>query len=113
LEAERAPGRHPQVAQAQLFINEVEVVVQSFALGSFDKGLARSLIMPRLVGFTLFHSRQDVHQPWMVAAALYDLVDAVFLAEAFAFGDEFDFQIVCLSCSLSRSNFVGILHLQT
>jgi hypothetical protein len=32
LQAERAPGRDPQVAQAQFLIDEVEIIVQTFAV---------------------------------------------------------------------------------
>src|SRR5690606_24055389 len=76
--------------------NEVEVIVQGLLLGPLHVGIARLLIVPGLIGFTRLHGGENVRQAWMSAAAVDDLLDAVFLAEAFAFPDEFDAQAVFL-----------------
>src|SRR6202030_3762551 len=50
LQTERAPGRHAQIDQAQLGVDEVEVVMQAFASIRPQEGAMRVLVMPGLVG---------------------------------------------------------------
>src|SRR6266446_5667752 len=49
LQAERCPCRHPQIDQAKLGIDEIEIVVEALAAVRPHEGLVRLLVMPRLV----------------------------------------------------------------
>src|SRR6266478_4795540 len=68
LEAERTPRRHAQIDQAQLGVDEVEVVVQAFAGIRPQEAAMRLFVVPRLVGVAGFHRRDDMDQAGMVAA---------------------------------------------
>jgi hypothetical protein len=49
LQTARQPGGHPHVTQAQLLVDEVEIVVQALAIVRQQIGLTRLLVVPRLV----------------------------------------------------------------
>ncbi len=68
LEAEWTPCRHAQIDQAQLGVDEVEVIMQTFAGIRPQKGAMRLFVVPGLVGVAGFHRRDDMDQPGMVAA---------------------------------------------
>lgn len=91
LQAEGGPRRHAQVAQAELRIEKVEVVVQALALGGLEHGPARQLVVPGPERGAGFHGREDVHQAGMISALSQDRLDAGFLAEVLAL-DEVDGQ---------------------
>jgi hypothetical protein len=101
LQPEGAPGRHPEVAEAKLFINEVEVVVQALAGGRFEEGLVGPLVVPRLVALTGLHGGQDVNEPRVVTAALKHLLDQCFLAECLALAHVLDLDAGLLGNLLS------------
>ena len=81
LQPARQPGRHPHVAQPQVFVNEIEVVVQALAVVWKQVRLASVLVVPRLVGRARLHRRQDAYQPWLFAPLGQDLLDTIFLAD--------------------------------
>ncbi len=89
LEAERAPGWHPQIDQAQLGVDEVEVIMQAFAAIRPQVGAMGLLVVPGLVAVTGFHRRDDMHQAGMVAAHGKHLGDDVLLADV-VLGNVFD-----------------------
>src|SRR5258706_12291082 len=60
LEAERTPGRHAQIDQAQLGVHEVEVVMEAFAGIRPQEGAVRLLVVPGLVAVAGFHRRDDM-----------------------------------------------------
>jgi hypothetical protein len=68
LQTERAPGRHAQIDQAQLGVDEVEILMQAFASIRPQEGAMRVLVMPGLVGVAGFHRRDDMHQARTVTA---------------------------------------------
>jgi hypothetical protein len=92
LQAKRCPGRHPHVAQAELRVDEVEVVVQALAADRLEEGLAARLVVPGTVGGAGLHGGEDVHQPWVIAALGEDLLDPVLLAKRPELTDELDLQ---------------------
>ena len=92
LQAKRRPGRHPHVAQAELRVDEVEVVVQALAADRLEEGLAARLVVPGAIGGTGLHGREDVHQTGMIAALGEDLLDPILLAERLELADELDLQ---------------------
>lgn len=96
LKAEGAPRGHTQITQAKLLVDEVEIIVQTFASDRFQKGFVSSLVMPRLVCGARFHGRENVNQSGMIAAFFDDISDTVFLAEVLL-ANEFYFE-ASLSC---------------
>ena len=89
LQSAGQPGRHPDVAKPQFFIHEIKVVVQTFALIGFQKGLAALLVVPRLKCRTRFHGSKDPYQSGMLATFGQHLFDSVFLAKV-PFANKFD-----------------------
>jgi hypothetical protein len=63
LQSERTPCRHAQIAQPQLFVDEVEIVVEALAVAGTQERFPGALVMPRLVRQTGLHRREDRHQP--------------------------------------------------
>jgi hypothetical protein len=92
LQAKRRPGRDPHVAQAELLVDEVEVVVQALARDRLEQRLAARLVVPRAVGGTCLHGGEDVHQAGVIAALREDLSNPILLAECFELADELDLE---------------------
>jgi len=92
LQPERCPGRNADVTEPDLLIDEVEVVVQAFAGGGFEKGAMGGLVVPRSVRRTGLHGRENVHQPGVIAALGEDLLDARLLAERLELADKLNLQ---------------------
>lgn len=61
LQTERRPGRDTQIAQAKFFINEIKVIMETFALVKFEECLTSCFIMPWFISIALFHGRKDVN----------------------------------------------------
>ena len=55
LQTARQPCRYSHVAQPQLFVDEIEIVVQALAVVRQQVGLAGVLVVPRLVGRARLH----------------------------------------------------------
>ena len=81
LESEGTPGGHPDIAQPQLFIDEVEVVVQAPPLTGLQVGRAGLFVVPGLVGCAAFHGRKDGHHPRTIAALADDLPHQLVFAQ--------------------------------
>ena len=90
LQAKRRPGRHPQVAQAELRVDEVEVVVQTPAGDRLEEILTARLVVPGAIGGAGFHGREDVHQSGVMAALGEDRLHPILLTERFELADELD-----------------------
>ena len=91
LQSEGGPRGNPQVTQAQVLVDEVEVVVQALPVGGFEESLAGLLVVPGPEGRAGFHGGEDVHESGMVPALGDDRLDPLFLAEVLA-TDEVDVQ---------------------
>src|SRR3990172_9060025 len=100
LQPEGGPGRDPQVAQTQVLVDEIEIVVEALGLPPFQEGLPRLLVVPGAKRRTGFHGREDVHQPRPIATLLQDGLDPFLLAEVFL-GDVVDGQLVLGGQTLS------------
>ena len=59
LEPERTPRRHPHLAQPQIRIDAIDVVVQALAIIRFQVRLVRLFVMPGLIAAARLHRRQD------------------------------------------------------
>jgi hypothetical protein len=81
LETERTPSRHAQIDQAQLGVDEVEVIMQAFAAVRAQEGAMRAFVVPRPITVAGLHRRDDMHQARMVAAPGEYLGDDVFFAD--------------------------------
>ncbi len=55
LQAKGTPGRDTNISEAQFFIDEVKIVVETLAVGCFEKCLMGDFVMLRLVGLTRLH----------------------------------------------------------
>jgi len=93
LQSEGSPGWHPQIAQSQIFKDEVEVVVDAFGLRASEKGLARLLVMPGLERRTGLQGGEDMDQSRMISTLGDDLLQTFFLPEILL-SDKFDFQTI-------------------
>lgn len=100
LEAKRRPCRHSEITQAKLGIDEIEVVMQTFAAVVFEECVVGFLVMPRLIARTWLHCREDMHKAGMRPALNNDLLYALFLAEIL-FADEIDGKAVLCGNSFS------------
>jgi len=91
LQAERCPSGYTQVAQSQLWVDEVEVVMQTFRLGGLEESLSSGLVMPGLERGAGFHCREDVDQTGVITTLGDDCLDALLLPEVVAL-DELNLQ---------------------
>jgi len=84
------PCRHPHVAHAKFFVDEVEVIMQTFAVVRNQKSLAGLFVVPRLVCRAGLHRREDAHQSRVLSAFLQQFLHPVLFTEV-PLADEFDF----------------------
>jgi hypothetical protein len=89
LQAKRTPSRYAQINQAQFGVDEVEVVMQTFAAVRSQEGAMGAFVVPGLVAVAGFHCRDDMHQAGIVAAAGEHLGDDALLADV-ALGNVLD-----------------------
>src|SRR5579862_4123892 len=94
LQPDRAPSGDAHLAQPPAGIDEIEIVVQAFAVVGAQIGLARLLVVPGLIAATRLHSREDADQARMRAAPAQNLVHLLFLAETLGAPNELDSQAV-------------------
>src|SRR3990170_1033439 len=94
LETERCPGGHPEIAQTELGVDEVEVIVKALAVLVAQCGLPAGLVVPGSECRAGLHSREDVDQAGLITSLLEDSPNAVFLAESSDRANELDLQAV-------------------
>lgn len=100
LEAKRRPRRHSEITQTKLGIDEIEVVMQTFAAVVFEKCFVGFLVMPGLIARTWLHCREDMHKAGMRTALNNDILYALFLTKVL-FVDEIDGNAVLCGNSFS------------
>jgi hypothetical protein len=98
LQPERYPGRDKEVTEPKFFVNEIEIIVGTFALVKLKKCLPRGLVMPWLISITLFHGRKDVTHPFGLSGFLEDFLDP--FAESPQLTDELDLNVVFICDAL-------------
>src|SRR5499427_8607572 len=81
LETERTPGGNAQIDQAQVGVDEVEVIMQALTGRRAQERAMGLLAVPGLVSGAGFHRRDDMHQAGMVAARGQHLGNHVLLAD--------------------------------
>jgi len=87
LEAKRRPCRHSQVTQAKNGVDEIKVVMQTFAAVILEKRFVGIFVMPGLITGAWFHGREYVHKSGIRTALGNNLLNALFLAKVL-FADE-------------------------
>ena len=100
LQTERRPGRDTEVTEPKFFVNEIEGIVEAFALVKFKECLPRGLVMPWLISIALIHGRKDVDQPFGLSGFLDDFLNPVILAESTQFTDELNFNAIFICNTL-------------
>src|SRR5215471_12222086 len=100
LEPERTPSRYPHVAQPQILVDEIHVVVQAFTIVWLQVCLVRLLVMPRLVATTGLHRGQNAHQSRLFSTLVQHLFDPFLLAELLLTSNKFDLDSVFVSDTL-------------
>ena len=80
LQPEGAPGGDADVAEPELLVDEIEVVVQALARVGLQEGAMGVLVVPGLVRGAGLHGREDVHEAGVIAALGQHLLDAVLLS---------------------------------
>ena len=95
LQPEGAPGGYAQVAEAELGVDEIEVVMEALAAVADEVGLPGLLVVPRLVGGAHLETGGDVNQSRMGSALLDDGLDAFFLAYTLGLAQVLDGESVC------------------
>ena len=88
LQAKRCPGGYADITEPKGFIDEVEVIMEAFARGGFQRGVAGLLVMPGAIGGTGLHGREDMDQAGMITALGEDGLDTVFFAKGLVATDE-------------------------
>ena len=110
LQSKGAPGGYPDIAKSQIFINEIEVVVETSALVWFQIGALGLLVVPRLVRRARFHGRQDGDQTRLIATFFKNLLDQPFfpgfvVADTFNLDVVFGCQLLCVLFKLITERF--------
>src|SRR5215813_1715002 len=100
LEPERTPSRYSHVAQPQILVDEIHVVVQAFTIVWLQVCLVRLLVMPRLVATTGLHRGQNAHQSRLFSTLVQHLFDPFLLAELLLTSNKFDLDSVFVSDTL-------------
>jgi hypothetical protein len=95
LQAEGSPGRHPQIAQPQIFQDKVKIVVDALGLRASKKRPATLFVMPGFERRTGLHGREDMEQPRMIPTVGDDLLQTFFLPEILL-SNKFDLQTILL-----------------
>jgi len=90
LQAKRRPRGHAYVAQAELLVDEVEVVVKTPAGVRLEQRAPAGLVVPWPIRGARLHGREDMHQAGVLAALGENLRDAVLLAERLEMTDKLD-----------------------
>ena len=83
------------MAEPELGIDEVEVVVEALALLGLETRPPGLLVVPRSIGRASLHRRQDVNEAGVLATLREDLSDAIFLSKR-RLAHELDFHAVFL-----------------
>lgn len=94
LKSKGSPCRHAQIAEPEILIDEIEVVVKATTGIILEKGFMRDLIMPGLERCTRFHGREDVDQARLVPPLFKYLFDAIFFAEGFHLSNKLNSKII-------------------
>src|SRR6202046_2592614 len=77
------------MAQAQILVHEIKVVMQTLAVIWNQIRLTSLLVVPRLVGRAWLHGRENADDPGLLSSTSQNLFHPVFLSEV-PLADELD-----------------------
>ena len=100
LQTERRPGRDTEITEPKFFVNEIEIIVETFSLVKLKECLPRGLVMPWIISIALFHGRKDMDQPFGLSGFLDDFLDPVIFTESPQLTDELDLNAVFICDAL-------------
>lgn len=107
LQPEGSPGGYAQIAQPQIFKDEVKIVVDTLGFRASEKRPARLLVMPGFERRTGLQGGEDMDQSGMIPTLGDDLLDPSFLTEILL-SDKFDLQTILPSQTLRlETDFVA------
>ena len=90
LQPEWRPRRHTQIAQAEVLVDEIEIVVEALAVFVLQCSLVGRLVVPRVKRCTWLHCGKDMHETGRVFTPPQYVLDPVFLTERLGRSDKFD-----------------------
>jgi hypothetical protein len=93
LKAEGCPSGDAKITEAELFVDEVDVIMKASAGVIFEKGGVGLLVVPGFEGCAGFHGREDMNDARLVASFRDDFLDALVLSKVL-FLDELDVYVV-------------------
>jgi hypothetical protein len=106
LQPKGSPGRDPQIAQPQIFKNDVEVVMDALRFGTSEKRSAGLFVMPGFERRTGFQGGENMDQPRLISTLGHDLFNSFFLPKIL-FPNKFDLQTILLGQTLGmETDFV-------
>ena len=103
LEPERGPCRNAKITKPEFFINEIEIVMETFTLVKFQERFSGCFVVPGFVSITAFHSGENMDQTFCDPCIRNNFLNTVVFAESMEFPDEFNFNPVF------QRNFFSIL----
>lgn len=95
LQPKGSPGGDPQIAQSQIFKEDVKVVMDAFRFGTSEKRSAGLFVMPGFERRTGLQGGENMDQPGMIPTLGHDLFNPFFLPEVL-FSNKFDLQTTVL-----------------
>ena len=93
LKAEGRPSGDAKITEAELFVDEVDVIMQASTGIILEESGVGFLVVPGLEGSTGFHSGENMDDARLLASVGDDFLDAFVLSEVFVF-DELDVDFV-------------------
>lgn len=93
------------MTQAEFLINEIGVLIETFALVKYEECLSCSFIMQWFIDITLFHGRKDMNQPFSFNCFVNNHLNMVIFTKRTEFTDEFNFNTIFIHnelCILSE-----------
>jgi len=106
LQPKGSPGGDPQIAQSQIFKDDVKVVMDTFRFGPSEKRSAGLFVMPGLERRTGFQGGENMDQPRMIPTLGHDLFNPFFLPEVL-FPNKLDLQTTVLGQPLGmKTDFI-------
>ena len=81
LQAEGSPGRNAQITEAELRVDEIDVIVQAAAGVVLEKIDVGPLVVPRLECRAGFHGGEDVDDAGVLASLGENFLEAIVFAE--------------------------------
>ena len=100
LQTEWSPSGNTQVTESKFLVNEIEIIVGTFAPVKLKECLPCGFIMPWLISIALFHGRKDMDQAFGFSGFPDDFLNPVIFTESPQLPDEFNFNAIFICNAL-------------